>query len=1457
MLDAIIRFSIRNKLIIGIFTLALVAWGSYSLKQLPIDAVPDITNNQVQIITSAPSQSAQDIERLVTFPVEQSVATIPGIVEVRSFSRFGLSVVTVVFKDEVDIYKARQLVSERLNEAMNQIPPGVGIPELAPVTTGLGEIYQYTLHAKPGYEDKYDAMALRTIQDWIVRRQLLGVEGVADVSSFGGYLKQYEIALNPDKLKSMNITISDVFTALEKNNQNTGGAYIDKKPNAWYIRSEGLIESKQDIENIVVKNLDNGIPVLVGNIATVDYGHAIRYGALTYNDKGEAVGAIVMMLKGANSSEVIENVKERITQIEKTLPEGVVIEPFLDRSKLVDNAIGTVAKNLMEGALIVIFILVVFLGNFRAGLIVASVIPLAMLFAISLMNVFGVSGNLMSLGAIDFGLIVDGAVIIVEATLHHLHSKNTKRKLTQNEMDDEVFESASKIRSSAAFGEIIILIVYLPILALVGIEGKMFKPMAQTVSFAILGAFILSLTYVPMMSALLLSKKTEHKRNLSDRLMDFFHRIYQPFINGALKRPLIIISGSLLLFVFSIFVFNRLGAEFLPSLDEGDFAVETRVMTGSSLEETIDASNKASKLLLERFPDEVKMVVGKIGSGEIPTDPMPIEACDMMVILKDKSEWTKTDDKNELADMMTEALEDIPGVSFGFQQPIQMRFNELMTGARQDVVVKVYGENLDMLTYYSNQIASLIGTIDGAKDLYVEKITGARQILIKYKRDEIAKFGMNIEDINQTVNTAFAGQSSGVVYEGEKRFDMVVRLETGSRKSIEDVQKLYITTPRGTQIPLEQVATVDFDEKAPIQIQRDDAKRRITIGFNVRGRDVESVVKELKSKIEKNIKFEPGYYPTYGGTFKNLQEAKDRLSIAVPVALLLIFLLLYFTFASIKQGLLIYSAIPLSAIGGVFALWLRGMPFSISAGIGFIALFGVAVLNGIVLIAEFNRLKQEGLMDVKERILRGTKTRLRPVIMTAAVASLGFLPMALSHGSGAEVQKPLATVVIGGLITATLLTLLVLPCIYQLVEGGYKRNRKPKKMKVSTNLILLFVLCGSSAFGQVKTVSLDSALNIAYTNNKNLQATSLQTEYYQYQKKTSSELPKTDVSLTYGQYNSFYRNDNNITVSQTIPFPTVFGAKSSLANAQIKGAELKIASTKNELTYQIKQVYYQLLFWNSYKGLLIKQDSMYTEFAKAAGLRYKTGDGTLLEKTSADTRLSEVKNKLLQTDAEIQALNVNLQSLMGITYSISVEMNDSLIRPFNLTNDSAAVAANPQLVYIKQQIQIAEKEQSVISQSALPEFKIGYFNQSLYGVPLNDANTQFAGAGNRFQGVQVGLIIPLWFSPQVNKTKAAQTQVEINQLNYENEQIMFQSYYDQAIQHYLASKMNLDYYQTTAIPNATLIEKQSQIAYVNGEISYTEHLLNLQQVISIQEGFQSAVADYNQTVIYIEYLTAH
>lgn len=1027
MLDSIISYSVKNKLVVGILTLALMVWGGWSALRIPIDAVPDITNNQVQIITYSPSLAPLEVERLITFPVELNMANIPGLVEIRSISRFGLSLVTVVFEDDIDIYWARQQISERLRKAIEQIPQNIGTPELAPITTGLGEIYQYILKSD---NKKYMPMELRTMQDWIVRRQLLGTKGVADISSFGGFLKQYEVAINPEKLRSMNISINEVFKALEENNQNGGGSYIDKRPNIWYIRTEGLAAGVSDIEKIVVKQLPNGTPVYIRNVAEVRLGHAIRYGAMTNNDEGEVVGGIVLMLKGENSKEAIKNVKERIAQIQNSLPQGVKIDAFIDRSALIDKAINTVSKNLAEGALIVIFVLVLMLGNIRAGLIVASVIPLSMLFALGMMNTFGISGNLMSLGAIDFGLIVDGAVIIVEATLHHLSIR--KVGFSQRETDEEVINSASKIRNAAAFGELIILIVYLPILALTGVEGKMFKPMAITVGFAIIGAFVLSLTYVPSMCALFLKPQATTKKTISDKVMAFFGKIYLPSLQLALRNQWIVLSSSMLLMGSSIALFLNMGGEFVPTLEEGDFAVETRVLTGSSMSETIEAAGKASKVLLDKFP-EVKQVVGKIGTSEIPTDPMPLESCDLIVVLKEKDEWVSATSREELANKMQEALKILPGVSFSFQQPIQMRFNELMTGARQDVAIKIYGENLDELLKNAQKLRKIIKPIEGVNDIFIEKIAGLPQISVKMDRDKIARFGLNINEINRYIKMAFAGESAGLVYEGEKRFDLVIRLDTSNKKSITDIANLYVPTASGQQIPLNQLAQITF-QQGPNQIERDDTKRRITVAFNVRGRDVESIVEEIKSKVNESLSLPPGYYITYGGQFKNLLEAKQRLVIAVPVALLLIFVLLYFTFHSVKYSLLIFSAVPLSAIGGVFALWLRDMPFSISAGVGFIALFGVSVLNGIVLISEFLRIENEKHLPVNEAIVEGTMLRLRPVLMTALVASLGFLPMAISTGAGGEVQKPLATVVIGGLLTSTLLTLIVLPVLYVKVK---------------------------------------------------------------------------------------------------------------------------------------------------------------------------------------------------------------------------------------------------------------------------------------------------------------------------------------------------------------------------------------------------------------------------------------
>lgn len=1446
MLDKIIRFSIMNKLIIGIFTLGLIVWGGYSVTQLSIDAVPDITNNQVQVITTSPSLAAQEVERLITFPVEIAMANIPGLIEIRSFSRFGLSVVTIVFKDDIDVYWARQQVTERLTKALTQIPPGVGIPELAPVSTGLGEIYQYVIHPKKGFEKKYTATDLRTIQDWIVRRQLLGTPGIADVSSFGGYLKQYEIAVQSDKLRSMNISISDIFTALNKNNQNTGGAYIDKKPNAYFIRSQGLISSIADIEKIVIKSNDNGTPVFMRDVAKVQFGHAVRYGAMTRNTEGEVVGALVLMLKGANSSKVIKAVKEKMAIIEKTLPEGLVIEPFLDRTKLVNNAIGTVAKNLAEGALIVIFVLVLLLGNLRAGLIVASVIPLAMLFAIAMMNLFGVSGNLMSLGAIDFGLIIDGAIIIVEATMHHIVSKRYTHRLSQAEMDGEVYESASKIRSSAAFGEIIILIVYIPILALTGIEGKMFGPMAQTVVFAILGAFILSITYVPMISALALSKQTEHKKNISDKIIDFFQRCYDPLIHFALKRKAIVVVSSLILLVFSVWVFSGLGGEFIPQLDEGDFAVETRVMTGSSLSETIDAATKASGILLKNFP-EIKQIVAKIGSAEIPTDPMPVEACDLMIILKDKSEWTSAETRAELAENMSQKLEAIPGVSFGFQQPIQMRFNELMTGARQDVALKLYGEDLDVLTEFAGKIGNLIKPVAGAQDLYVEEVTGLPQIVIKFDRDKIAQFGLNIEDINTAIRTGFAGETAGLVFEGEKRFDLVVRLDTQSRQTLENVKGLFITTSKGMQVPLEQLADIEF-KIGPNQIQRDDTKRRITVGFNVRNRDVESIVKEIQQKIDAQIKLPAGYYVTYGGQFQNLVEAKGRLAVAVPVALLLIFVLLYFTFHSIKQSLLIFTAIPLSAIGGIFALWLRDMPFSISAGVGFIALFGVAVLNGIVLIGEFNSLKKQGLTDIKEIILSGTTTRLRPVIITAMVASLGFLPMALSTGSGAEVQKPLATVVIGGLISATLLTLLVLPVLYYYLENGFR------KIKIIPIAILLLI--ASNVDTNAQTYNLDQAIQVALQNNRSIKSANINIDYQQSFRKSATDIGKTNVVMTYGQYNNF-NQDNNFTISQTIPFPTALANQSSYANSLIKSSEIRLSVTKSELINSVKLAYFQIAFFKAKEKLLREQLTIFENFEKASNVRYRTGEANLLEKATATSQAFEIRTLQLQNLDDIKIEEYRLQMLLNSSTPTTITDTNLQKRELSINYDSTAMVANPNLRLIKQQIEVSQKAKEVEQSRLLPDIQLGYFNQSLIGYYNRNGVETFYDGNQRFQGVILGLAIPIWIRPQVARIKSAELAKQIAQSNSELLHKNLSSQLSQSVQQYEKYKRSLDYYEKNALPQADLILDQAQKSFKAGAIGYMEYFQALNRALTIKNTYLDNLNLFNIAVLNIEFLVGN
>lgn len=1442
MLDKIIQFSIRNKFIIGLFVLGLIAVGSYSLVNLPMDTQPDITNNQVQIITSSPTLATQEVEQFITYPIEQAVKPIPNITELRSISRFGLSVVTVVFTEDTDIYWARNQINENLKAAEEVIPKNVGTPELAPVSTGLGEIYQYVVYAEEGYEDQYNSMDLRTIQDWIIKPQLIGVKGVAEVNTLGGHLKQYEVAVQPDRLKSMNTSIIEIFDALEQNNENTGGAYIDKKPYAYFIRSIGMVQSMEDIEKIVVKTV-NGSPILIRDVAEVKIGSSIRYGAVTKDGKGEDVSGMVMMLKDSNTQEVVKLVKEKMVQIEQTLPEGVAIEAFIDRTKLIDKTVSTIQTNLTEGALIVVFVLVLLLGNWRAGLIVASVIPLSLLFAISLMKLFGVSGNLMSLGAIDFGLIVDGAVIIVEAIVHRLHI-GKQRKITQKEMNEEVYQAASKIRTSASFGELIILIVYLPILALTGIEGKMFGPMAMTVSFAILGAFILSLTYVPMASSLFLKKEMgKVKPNFSDKLIDRLYRFYKPILEGAFRIKRLVLVIAFGLFALALVVFSRMGGEFIPTLDEGDLATHIIISSGSSLSQEIETTTKAEQILKDNFP-EVKMVISKIGSAEIPTDPMPMEAADMIIVLKDKKEWTSAKTKAELIDKMEEALEQIPGVTTEFSQPIQMRFNELMTGVRSDVAIKVFGDDLDRLASIGDEINGLIATIPGVSAPKLERVTGLPQISIKYDKDKLALYGLKIADISQIIRAGFAGETTGLVYEGEKRFDLVVRLDQASRSDIENLKNFFIPLADGQQIPLSQIASIDYED-GPQQISREDGRRRIVLGFNVKERDVKSVVHDIQAQLDRKLKLPEGYYITYGGQFENLVEATNRLLIAVPIALALIFVLLYFTFKSVKQSLIIFTAIPLSAIGGVAALWVRDMPFSISAGVGFIALFGVAVLNGIVLIGQFNQLKEQG-MGLYERIIEGTKIRLRPVLLTAAVASLGFLPMALSTSAGAEVQKPLATVVIGGLITATLLTLLVLPIIYYYEERGF---RKTPKVKTIPLVVVFAVFMGLTATAQVqektqlqeiKKLSLQEALALASENNQSLKASKAYVLSQEQRIKTAYDIPKTEVSTGYGYLNGKNQKDISLTVSQSLS-PFTYGKKKTILQKDYESAAIQFEGKAITLEFEIRQTWESILYAQSKKKLLEQQFTLLKAFSKSAKLRYETGETTLMESNVAQAKEQEISVLLTQNNTFLQNEKSKIKTYLNLEGNFELSEQNLVYDEHDPWSD-LSLDENNSLQLAQKEIERVEAAQKLEKSMLLPDITLGYSIESEAGLRANGTNY---GKELRIPSYTVGIAIPIFFGSQAKKIKAMKYNVEQVELEKSYLHKQLSESVQQQLEIIRAQQSVIDYYQDSALLNASIIQDHANKSYNNGDISYVEYIQSMETALNIQINYLEAVLQYN------------
>ncbi|MBI5915827.1 MAG: CusA/CzcA family heavy metal efflux RND transporter [Bacteroidetes bacterium] len=1450
MLDRIIHFSIHNKLVVGLFTLALAIWGIVSFLRLPLDAVPDITNNQVQVITQAPTLGAQEVEAFITAPIERALANIPDVTERRSISRSGLSVITIVFHDDKDVYWARQQVGERLKEAEGEIPKGLAEPFLAPITTGLGEIYHYTLHTKPGFEDKFSATDLRTLQDWIVKRQLEGTPGVAEVSGWGGFVKQYEVAVDPDKLNALNLTMNDVFEALEHNNENTGGSYIEKGSNLYYIRGIGLVQTLEDIEKVLVTTR-NGIPILIRDVGTVQFGSVNRLGAVTRNGEGEVVAGITLMLKGDNFVEVSRRVKERIVQVQKSLPEGVVIEPFIDRTELVGRTIGTVEKNLFEGGLIVVFVLVLLLGNWRAGLVVASVIPLAMLFAFGMMRLFGVSGNLMSLGAIDFGLIVDGAVIIVESAVHRIfynrHRYGDATHLTQAQMDGEVQHSASRMMNSAAFGQLIILIVYLPILSLVGIEGKMFRPMAQTVSFAILGAFLLSLTWVPMASALFLSKKTEHKPNVSDHLMAFFHKLYSPALEAVLRWKKITAAVAILLFALTIWGFTRLGGEFIPTLEEGDLTVEFSMMQGTSLTQMTESTTRAEVILMKNFP-EVRQVVSRIGSAEIPTDPMPVERGDVMVAMKPKGTWREeVGDREKMQEAMEEALSALPGVSIEMTQPMQMRFNELMTGIRQDVAIKIFGDDLDVLADEAAKVAKLIAPVKGITEPTVEKVRGLPQIQVTYDRDRLAQFGLNVAEVNRILTTAYAGSRAGVVFEGEKRFDLVVRLERSLRQDISNLENLYVSTPGGGRVPLNQIATIEYKD-APAQVSRESGQRRIFVGFNVRGRDVESTVGEIERILKEKLDLQTGFFYTFGGQFQNLREAKARLSIAVPVALALIFALLFFAFRSVSQAALIFTAVPLSAIGGVAALVLRGMPFSISAGVGFIALFGVAVLNGIVLIGFFNQLKKDGIHDVMERVQKGTYSRLRPVIMTAAVASLGFLPMALSTGDGAEVQRPLATVVIGGLISATLLTLLVLPVLYIWFEKWFGKKISPAAGGAA--LLVLAVLFLPKNAGAQTPLTLDAAIAQAKANNLQIKAGTYQIQSQRTLRRAAYEVPKTSFDLQLGQYNS-NKFDHSIGIRQEIPNPRNKKAGLAFADANIRSAELSLAVTENELVFEVRLAWYGLAFLLEKQRLLESQDSLLTDFVRAAEVRLRTGEASSLEKATAEVQSGEVHNQLAQVRADIEIAQVQLQTLLNAAEAVAIPAETHLEkRPLLLTND---VSGNPALAYFQQQIVLSQAATAVEKARRAPDFSIGYLNQSLI-TPEENADPSYSSA-DRFHVVQAGVAVPIFGKAQKARIEASQIERQVAETHAEYQTRQLEGQYRQTLQEYEKQRTALDYFEQTALPTAALLLNNAQKAFRAGDVGYLEYVQALTRANDIRLGYLETLDGYNEAVIAIEWLT--
>lgn len=1447
MLEKIITFSIKQKLIVILFTLTIVGFGIYSMINIPVGTVPDITNNQVQIITTSTNLSTQEIEQFITAPVEMEMANLPGVTEIRSISKFGISMVTVVFEESMGTYLPGQLIAEKIKSANEIIPDNYGTPEMGPISTGLGEIYQYILDIKPGYEDDYSPMELRTIQDWIVKRRLSGINGVVEVNSWGGHLKQYEVAIDPLQLRNLDVDLLEIYNALNNNNGISGGSYIEKNMQSYFIRGVGQVKNIEDIQNIVVKS-NNGIPILIKDIAKVQYGYATRYGAITANGKGETILGQVMMLKDANSKKVINAVKARVAEIQENLPEGVYINPILERGELIDKTTRTVSENLIFGALIVFLVVLLLLGNLRSALVISSMIPLSLFFTLSLMYIFGIDANLMSLGALDFGIIIDGAVIVVEFIVLRMSLMSDKIKNTADDKRRALFDSisldgASKMMKSAIFGQIIILIVFIPILSLQGVEGKMFHPMALSFSFAIIGAMVMGLTWIPVAASLFLRPGDMNKKNISTWLLDVIYKLYSPVIRWSFRHKGIVLGAALLSLVITAILFSRIGGEFVPTLDEGDFVIQPALKTGTSLSETVRLTTEMENILIDEFPDEVDQIVCRIGAAEVPTDPMSMEEIDMIIKLHPKNNWKKANSKEQLATKFKEALSIIPGIEYEFTQPIEMRFNELITGVRSDIAIKLYGDDLDYINDKANEIKRLINDVPGASDIIVEKTTGLPQIKVAYDRQQLAAYNMDVATLNTYLSTAFAGNITGVVYEGEKRFDIVMRLQNANRTDIQDIRSLKIKVPMGDYVPLSEFANIEYTE-GPAKISRDNTHRRVVVSINVLDRDLQSVVEDIKHIVDANVSLKPGYYIEYGGQFENLQNATNRLLFAVPIALLLIFIFLHFAFRSLKDVLMIFIAIPLATVGGVLALWLRDMPFSVSAGVGFIALFGIAVLNGIVLVEHLKELQQKDFSCMQDLIFRGTKDRLRPVLLTAGTDALGFLPMAISIGAGAEIQRPLATVVIGGLVTSTMLTLIALPILFELFHNVTSIKLFPFRLvrsKACSIVAFMMFIPAVASFGQAEELSLQQLTQLAVENNNHIKFYEHKTEQAEADAKSTFDLPKT--SLTYGSdQNNIAENGyplNVLGIEQQMAFPTLYLAKNKAKDIEVAIAKTEFEMEKNKLIKDVSVTYFECQMLIQQANIYHHLDSIYESLLTKAKKQLEVNDVSKLEYLNIVSKRNEITIKLRNLESKLNILYNNLRILTNYPTKFSVPKVSEIMPLILFKTDSL-----PIYNYLLLQSQLAESQIKIQQNSSIPDLTFNYF-----------IGTNSHPDHKNYQGFQVGIDVPLFFGSYKNNVKSAKIAYDAQLLNAENKNAVVTYKIDKLIIEQENNYYLIKHYGNNEIPLANEIKRTALKSYELKEIDFLRFVDSYESAIKIEADYYENIFNYNKVSLEIIHFT--